>query len=50
MTSKDLDPSREQAAEKYTEIVRRYFAREVIAKVVHVEGDDLGEMEAENKN
>lgn len=35
----DLSPERKQAAESYSETVRRYFNREVIARVVHIDGE-----------
>ncbi len=35
----ELPPERQQAAESYSETVRRYFNREVVAIVVHVDGE-----------
>lgn len=45
----DLSPERKQAAESYSETVRRYIGREVIAVVTHIPGEFL-DLESEGKN
>lgn len=47
----ELPEDRKQAAESYSETVRRYFNREVIAIVVHIVGEPVEESgETEGKN